>query len=327
MTEYVASSTSTSSDDAATTTSDDLSTITEDPSTTSTDDATTSTDDDITSTDDPSTTATEDPATTSTDDVSTTATEDLSTTTTYDSSTTSTDDPSAATTDDPSATSTEDTSTTSTDPATTTTDAPAGPTSLGCYVEGSGGRALKNLILADDTLTVESCAAACTNYAFWGVEYGRECWCDDVIESTAFVSPDPSVCDMACKGDATETCGGSSTINIYGTAPADSTPPAESPYTFLGCFAEPDGGRALPQLYASTKMTIELCHLDCSLAGYTFAALEYSHECFCGSSIPELAPLGPESCSAPCAGDPTETCGGNNALQLYTATPNYARTP
>ncbi|OIW26625.1 WSC-domain-containing protein [Coniochaeta ligniaria NRRL 30616] len=377
VTEYVASSTSVASDDAATTTSDDPSTITDDPSTTSTDDSTTttedpttsteepttstedpatstddatttatddpsttSTDDASTSTEDPSTTSTEEPSTTSTDDASTTtddasttATEDASTTTddstttTEDPSTTSTDDPattttddSSTTTDDASATTTEDPSATPTDPATTTTDAPAGPTSLGCYVEGAGGRALKNLILADDTLTVESCAAACTNYAFYGVEYGRECWCDDVIESTAFLSPDASVCDMACKGDATETCGGSSTINIYGAAPADTTTPTESPYTFTGCFAEPDGARALPQLYASTKMTIELCHLDCSLAGYTYAGLEYSTECWCGNSIPELVALGPESCSTACAGDATETCGGNNALQLYTAT-------
>ncbi|KAH8903346.1 WSC-domain-containing protein [Coniochaeta sp. PMI_546] len=411
VTEYVASSTSTASDDAATTTSEDSSTTTddsstttddssttstadpttstdaattstddssttttEDPSTTTTEDpSTTSTDDSSTTTEDPSTTATEDPSTTTTEDSSTTTTDDPSTTTTEDSSTTTedpsttttedpsttttedsttttedptttTEDPSTTTTEDPSTTTTEDSSTTTedpsttttdpattatddpstttTDPATTTTDAPAGPTSLGCYVEGSGGRALKNLILAEDTLTIEACAAACTSYGFFGVEYGRECWCDDVIEPTAFVSPDPSVCNMACKGDVTEICGGSSTINIYGAASAAGTTPTESPYTFTGCFAEPAGARALPQLYASTKMTIELCHLDCSLAGYSYAGLEYSTECWCGNSIPDLAPLGPESCNAACAGDATETCGGSNALQLYTVTAN-----
>lgn len=232
---------------------------------------------------------------------------------------TSTSDDSATITEDPSATATEDPSPTATDSATSTTDAPAGPTSLGCYVEGAGGRALQNLILANDTLTVEMCADACSRYAFYGVEYGRECWCDDRIERTAFVSPDPSVCNFACKGDASETCGGRSTINIYGAAPADTAPPPESPYTLTGCFAEPDGARALPQLYASTKMTIELCHQDCSLAGYTYAGLEYSTECWCGNSIPALDQLSDSECSAACAGNATETCGGNNALQLYTA--------
>ncbi|KAJ9158023.1 hypothetical protein NKR19_g3724 [Coniochaeta hoffmannii] len=362
VTEYVASTTSVSLDDAATSTSDDSATITEDPAT-PTDDPATSTDDSLTSaTDEPSASATDEPSATVTEDPSATSTDDPSATITEDPSSTGTDEPSATATEDPSATSTEDTSSSTTDepsptateepsstateepsatatddptasptdeptatptddPTTTPTGTPAAatPTSLGCYVEGAGGRALKNLVLADDALTISSCAAACSGtYAYFGVEFGRECWCDDAVDRTAFLSPDASACNMACKGDASETCGGSSTINIYGSAdPQDGTTPTESPYVLAGCFAEPAGARALPQVYASARMTVELCHTTCSLAGYVVAALEYSTECWCGNAVPELAPF-EGGCTAACAGDASETCGGSDALQLYT---------
>jgi hypothetical protein len=90
-------------------------------------------------------------------------------------------------------------------------------------------------------------------------------------------------------------------------------------YDYAGCFAEPDGARALPQLYASTKMTVELCHADCSMAGYRYAGLEYGVECWCGNAIAALAELDAGSCGAVCPGDSGETCGGSNALQLYIA--------
>jgi len=354
VTEYVASTTSVSLDDAATSTSDDSATITEDP-VTPTDDPATSTDDSLTSatdepsasatdqpsatvtedpsatsTDDPSATITEDPSSAGTDEPSATATEDPSATSTEDTSSSTTDEPSSTATEEPSATATDDptasptdepTATPTDDPTTTPTGTPAAatPTSLGCYVEGAGGRALKNLVLADDALTISSCAAACSGtYAYFGVEFGRECWCDDAVDRTAFLSPDASACNMACKGDASETCGGSSTINIYGSAdPQDGTTPTESPYVLAGCFAEPAGARALPQVYASARMTVELCHTTCSLAGYVVAALEYSTECWCGNAVPELAPF-EGGCTAACAGDASETCGGSDALQLYT---------
>jgi hypothetical protein len=166
-------------------------------------------------------------------------------------------------------------------------------------------------------MTIELCAATCGSSAFYGVEYGRECYCADEINPTAFVAPDSSVCDMPCLGNTDEICGGMSTINIYG-APAGTTDPTpESPYELTGCFAEPAGARGLPQLYASTKMTVALCHQTCSLAGYTYAGLEYSTECWCGNEIAALEPA-EGSCTAACAGDATQTCGGNNALQLYT---------
>jgi WSC domain len=48
---------------------------------------------------------------------------------------------------------------------------------MGCYSEGTNGRALSDLqnpILAD-SVSVEACAAACSKYTYFGVEYSHEC--------------------------------------------------------------------------------------------------------------------------------------------------------
>jgi hypothetical protein len=52
--------------------------------------------------------------------------------------------------------------------------APAGYTDEGCYTEASGQRALTGKTYIDDNMTVEKCAAACTAFDWFGVEYGRE---------------------------------------------------------------------------------------------------------------------------------------------------------
>ena len=45
----------------------------------------------------------------------------------------------------------------------------------GCWTEGNGVRALTPGAYAYDTMTVESCAANCAGYTYFGVEYGRDC--------------------------------------------------------------------------------------------------------------------------------------------------------
>lgn len=44
----------------------------------------------------------------------------------------------------------------------------------GCYTEISNGRALSGASYVYDTMTLESCAANCTDFRYFGVEYGRE---------------------------------------------------------------------------------------------------------------------------------------------------------
>lgn len=90
-----------------------------------------------------------------------------------------------------------------------TTLLPNGWSSVGCYREPSSGRALEGASTSSDTMTASQCLNYCSSkgYAFAGVEYGRECWCDDAIRRAASAT---GTCDMPCSGAPQQTCGGES---------------------------------------------------------------------------------------------------------------------
>jgi iron transport multicopper oxidase len=73
---------------------------------------------------------------------------------------------------------------TSTTSSSSTVAAPTGPVIVqaigaysyaGCYTEATTGRALSQKIYANDNMTVEICYATCNGYAWFGIEYRREC--------------------------------------------------------------------------------------------------------------------------------------------------------
>lgn len=51
----------------------------------------------------------------------------------------------------------------------------AGYELVSCWTEGTGVRALSASTYSDDSMTLESCAAFCADYQYFGAEYGREC--------------------------------------------------------------------------------------------------------------------------------------------------------
>ncbi|KAE9365795.1 WSC-domain-containing protein [Stipitochalara longipes BDJ] len=90
------------------------------------------------------------------------------------------------------------------------------------------------------------------------------------------------------------------------------------PWTYQGCYI--DVGRTLTDGGYDDEigMTAESCIAYCSAAGYHYAGTEYFHECFCGDTLAVGGvPANPGDCSTPCAGDPTEACGGGNRLTLF----------
>lgn len=90
---------------------------------------------------------------------------------------------------------------------------------LGCYFDNSPvGKALSypQDAVNGDSLTTEKCLAACKKqgYPFAGTEYSGECWCGNVLGNQTYSVPD-SDCNMPCKGDNTQTCGGPSRLSLY----------------------------------------------------------------------------------------------------------------
>ena len=80
-------------------------------------------------------------------------------------------------------------------------------------------------------------------------------------------------------------------------------------------------GRTLPIPVGVSTNTMETCTSACYDAGYGIAGMEYSAECWCGTSIQSGgAPAPASDCNMPCTGDNTQPCGGPNRLNVYNYT-------
>lgn len=75
-------------------------------------------------------------------------------------------------------------------------------TFLGCYTESTNPnlRALGSGTYAYDTMTLETCAGNCTSYTYFGVEYGRECYCGNVIRGDSVLAAAQGDCNFVCPG-------------------------------------------------------------------------------------------------------------------------------
>lgn len=214
-------------------------------------------------------------------------------------------------------TSTGSSTSTSTSASTSSTGTPGAPTAVpsvagfvsqGCYTEGSSGRALGEAATASSAMTVEKCAAFCSSYTYFGVEYQSECYCGNTIGTGAILATDNG-CTMACGGNPGQLCGGPNRLNFYkrntssassstvtsttstsstgtstsATSTPTSTGPAvvltASPFAYQGCYSEGSAGRALAATStASGTMTIQMCAAFCK--EYAYMGVEYSTECY-----------------------------------------------
>ncbi|KAH9910074.1 heme peroxidase [Xylariomycetidae sp. FL2044] len=275
---------------------------------------------------------------------------------------------------------------------------------VGCYLEIPNGRALTGASYANDSMTLELCAARCSAFTYWAAEYGRECYCGNTLDSRSSQRPDTD-CNMVCAGNRYEYCGAGNRLELYqrwSTTPSSSTSvsttswssavstrsssvptgstipsskssssgfiisstmtsnrPAPSitsssastsssrasdspsasgttssassttssslahratvtPYTFMGCWTEGNGVRALgaKSTTSSNNMTLENCASFCS--AYHYFGTEYARECYC-ANVPDASSnqtaLG--NCSMQCSGNPYQYCGGPARLELY----------
>ena len=143
----------------------------------------------------------------------------------------------------------------------------------GCYLDGGAGKAsaLRHQIGGnEDKMTKEYCAnlvaevvgVASMEDVVVGVEYGVQCFYDTKVSSSAAKKPDAE-CQMACGGDAKETCGGSFRLEAFRATCTKSPPmppyppgplPTEGPCDILGaagnpCVAAHSTTRALYKAY------------------------------------------------------------------------------
>ncbi|KAI8267287.1 hypothetical protein K4K58_008184 [Colletotrichum sp. SAR11_239] len=196
--------------------------------------------------------------------------------------------------------------------------------SAGCYSDLVQGQRALSRTRADDAMTPDMCATFCAGSAWMGVEYGKECWCGNVLGSLSLPATQQTDCNMACAGDSTSLCGGPARLNMYtldnanGISSASSAPPVApsaastaadrvGDFIHLGCWTDDAAnGRTFGDLFASDDMTVKKCADWAISKGYLNFGIEYSP-----NSAPNDAIL-PHAVSASLAG---ATIGDNSQLQ------------
>ena len=168
----------------------------------------------------------------------------------------------------------------------------ANPNSFPGYDPGS---------LFDNTVTPADCGEACRGYGFkYSILFNGQCRCSTQLPAAGPGNAAPGACNVACGGDATQTCGGTGAADLYiDPSFADQIPslPAVAPalppglnaplavsYSYLGCyrtdgFASGDAaGRLATNVpFAGLFPTVGDCYARCAGLGYplVYAVRQY----------------------------------------------------
>ncbi|KAK1676777.1 WSC domain-containing protein [Colletotrichum godetiae] len=99
---------------------------------------------------------------------------------------------------------------------------PSGWAEKGCLKDNVLGRALTvnvGVVGGTQNMFVGGCVSACSaaGYPIAGVKYSQECWCESQIRNGGVAASDG--CDMPCKGNKAELCGGGNRLNVYVSIP------------------------------------------------------------------------------------------------------------
>lgn len=163
-------------------------------------------------------------------------------------------------------------------------------------------------------MTIQACKSYCEGHQYYGLEYGNECYCGYRTTSDVYRVPDSS-CSVPCAGDSSQICGGDNLLSLYRTDFTSQSPWHD--WANLGCVTEPSESRALDRVLSTDLMTTNKCLVICSYGNFQWAGLEYGSECWCGNSLAAGVQPTNQSCSMPCSGDATDTCGGPLTLNLF----------
>ncbi|XP_055743069.1 WSC domain-containing protein 2 isoform X2 [Salvelinus fontinalis] len=86
---------------------------------------------------------------------------------------------------------------------------------IGCYIDNTAKRALRGVSFFDyKKMTVFRCQDNCAErgYLYSGLEFGAECYCGHKIQAP---NASESECNMECKGEKGNLCGGANRLSIY----------------------------------------------------------------------------------------------------------------
>ncbi|XP_014820733.1 PREDICTED: WSC domain-containing protein 2 [Calidris pugnax] len=191
---------------------------------------------------------------------------------------------------------------------------------IGCYVDNTRRRTLRGVSFFDyKKMTVFRCQDNCAErgYLYAGLEFGAECYCGHKIQAS---NASESECNMACKGERSNICGGVNRLSIYRLELAQESARRYGSAIFRGCFRRPDNvSIALPISQIMLNMSVDKCVDFCTEKEYPLSALAGTL-CRCGfpTTLFTLHEREDEQlCAQKCAGEEFESCGTTEYLLVY----------
>uniref|UniRef100_A0A671QVZ9 WSC domain-containing protein n=1 Tax=Sinocyclocheilus anshuiensis TaxID=1608454 RepID=A0A671QVZ9_9TELE len=200
-------------------------------------------------------------------------------------------------------------------------DAPEGRNTkhIGCYIDDTQKRALRGVSFFDyKKMTVFRCQDNCAEIcSLWISTFGAECYCGHKIQAP---NVSESECNMECKGEKSNLCGGPNRLSIYRLELSQESARRYGSAIFKGCFKRPDNVTlALPASAVIKNMSVDKCVDMCTEKEFSLAALA-GEKCHCGFPTP-LFTLhereDEELCLQHCAGEDFESCGNNDFFVVY----------
>ncbi|KAJ0019407.1 hypothetical protein NQD34_006976 [Periophthalmus magnuspinnatus] len=191
---------------------------------------------------------------------------------------------------------------------------------IGCYVDDTQRRALRGVSFFDyKKMTLFRCQDNCAErgYMFAGLEFGAECYCGHKIQAA---NTSESECNMQCKGEKNNLCGGANRLSIYRLELSQESARRYGSAIFKGCFHRPDNvSMALPFSAVIQNMSVDKCVDMCTEREKTLAVLA-GDRCLCGFPTP-LFPLHDmeeeDLCLYRCQGEEFESCGNDEYFVVY----------
>lgn len=191
---------------------------------------------------------------------------------------------------------------------------------IGCFVDDTHRRALRGVSLFDyKKMTVFRCQDNCAErgYVYAGLEFGAECYCGHKIQA---LNASESECNMECKGEKGNLCGGVDRLSIYRLHLNQESARRYGSAIFRGCFHRPDNvSQALPVTQLMLNMTVDKCVDVCTEKEYPLAVLAGTF-CHCGfpTTCFTLHEREDEQlCAQKCTGEEFESCGTSEYFLVY----------
>ncbi|XP_032864127.1 WSC domain-containing protein 2 [Tyto alba] len=191
---------------------------------------------------------------------------------------------------------------------------------IGCYVDNTRRRTLRGVSFFDyKKMTVFRCQDNCAErgYLYAGLEFGAECYCGHKVQAA---NASESECNMECKGERSNICGGVNRLSIYRLELAQESARRYGSAIFRGCFHRPDNiSIALPVSQLMLNMSVDKCVDFCTEKEYPLSALAGT-TCRCGfpTTLFTLHEREDEQlCAQKCAGEEFESCGTAEYLLVY----------